>query len=130
MLVIDASAAHNAVLAVDGFAFYRRENLVAPPLLWSEVRSSLHERMWRGDLNADIAREAVARLERAPIGSRTHPRLGLEAWRLSDEFGWAKTYDAEYVALALLLGCRLVTLDAALRRVVRRLVPVIGPAEL
>jgi predicted nucleic acid-binding protein len=44
--------------------------------------------------------------------------------------GWAKTYDAEYVALARLLGCRLVTLDARLRRGADRLGFVISPDEL
>ena len=43
---------------------------------------------------------------------RSPKRLGEEAWRVADELGWAKTYDAEYVALARLLDCRLVTLDA------------------
>jgi predicted nucleic acid-binding protein len=38
--------------------------------------------------------------------------LAGEAWRIADELGWAKTYDANYVALARLLGCKLVTLDA------------------
>jgi integrase len=37
------------------------------------------------------------------------------------EFGWAKTYGANYVALARLLDCRLVTLDARLRRGTARL---------
>jgi predicted nucleic acid-binding protein len=130
MLVVDPSAAHNAVLATDGFAFYAREDLVAPSLLWSEVRSSLHERAWRGDLPTDIAFRALERLERAPIALRTHPRLGAETWRVADELGWSRTYDAEYVALARLLDCRLVTLDAALRRAVSRMVRAIGPAEL
>lgn len=49
---------------------------------------------------------------------------------MADEFGWAKTYDAEYVALALLLKCRLVTVDARLRRATERLGITIGPTEL
>jgi predicted nucleic acid-binding protein len=44
--------------------------------------------------------------------------------------GWAKTYDANYVALARLRDCRLVTLDARLRRGTGRLGLVVGPTEL
>jgi predicted nucleic acid-binding protein len=49
---------------------------------------------------------------------------------LAEEFGWAKTYDAEFVALAGLLRCRLITLDLRLRRASARLGYVIGPTEL
>jgi predicted nucleic acid-binding protein len=49
---------------------------------------------------------------------------------VAEELGWAKTYDAEYVALARLLQCRLVTLDARLRRGADRLGFVIAPSEL
>jgi len=47
-----------------------------------------------------------------------------------DEFGWAKTYDAQYVALARILACRLVTLDGRLRCGTERLGFVVGPAEI
>ena len=57
-------------------------------------------------------------------------RLGAEAWQVSNELGWAKTYDAEYVALARLLNCRLITLDARLRRTAGRVALVIAPSEL
>jgi predicted nucleic acid-binding protein len=56
--------------------------------------------------------------------------LGDEAWRIADELGWAKTYDAEYVALAGLLGCRVVTLDGRLRRRAEQLGFVVTPADL
>jgi predicted nucleic acid-binding protein len=49
---------------------------------------------------------------------------------VAEEFGWAKTYDAEYVALAKAEGCRLVTLDSRLRRGTDRLGFVVTPAEL
>jgi predicted nucleic acid-binding protein len=49
---------------------------------------------------------------------------------VAEEFGWAKTYDAEYVALAKIEGCRLVTLDGRLRRGADRLGFVVTPAEL
>jgi predicted nucleic acid-binding protein len=56
--------------------------------------------------------------------------LCAEAWRVAEELGWAKTYDAEYVALARMLRCRLLTRDERLRRGAARLVEAIGPTEL
>ena len=49
---------------------------------------------------------------------------------LAERFGWGRTYDAEYVALAQILSCRLVTLDARLRRGAAQLGIVIGVHEL
>ena len=86
--------------------------------------------MWRGELQRDQAEPALRRARAAPIKRAAPSRLQEEAWALADEFGWAKTYDANYVALAGLLDCRLVTLDARLRRGTARLGFVIGPTEL
>ncbi|TMM12296.1 MAG: type II toxin-antitoxin system VapC family toxin [Actinobacteria bacterium] len=52
------------------------------------------------------------------------------AWQLADELGWAKTYDAEYLALASLLRCQLVTIDARLHRGAARLGLVVAPTDL
>ena len=41
-----------------------------------------------------------------------------------------RTYAAEYLALALLLGCPLVTLDGEVRERGRGIARVLGPAEL
>lgn len=130
MLVIDASVAVAASYASDGFAEFGEEPLSAPPLLWSEARSALHELLWRGEITGDDAAAAHARVETCPVETVVHERLGEESWRVADELGWAKTYDAEYVALARLLGCRLVTLDARLRRGPGRLGFVVSPTEL
>jgi predicted nucleic acid-binding protein len=129
-LVLDSNVVMLSCAAVGGFAQFEPEELLAPPLMWSEFRSGLHEGQWRGAVSPTLAHETLIRLAQSPVLARTHPRLGDEAWRLADALGWAKTYDAEYVALASLLRCRLVTLDARLRRGADRLGFVIGPDEL
>jgi predicted nucleic acid-binding protein len=130
MLVIDASVAVAASYAADGFAEFGRERLVAPPLLWSEARSALHELLWRGEITREDATAARTRVETCPVERTEDARLGEQAWELAEKLGWAKTYDAEYVALAQLLKCRLVTLDARLRRATHRLGFVVSPAEI
>ena len=130
MLVIDASVAVRACAASDGFAELGSEALLAPSLMWSEARSALHETAWRGEIDADDAESARLRLENCPVERVDHSDLGVEAWRIASELGLAKTYDAEYVALARLLRCRLVTLDRRLRRGADRLGFVVGPSEL
>ncbi len=114
MIVIDASSALGASMGQRGFAAFRREPLVAPPLLWSEVRSALHEAAWRGDIPGDRAREVLRRFEDVPIQMKTSTRLAERAWDIADRLGWAKTYDAEYLALAELLGCPIATLDGGM----------------
>lgn len=130
MLVVDASVAMAASVTADGFQELEGHELVAPPLMWSEAQSVLHERAWRGEITWEDASDTHIRVERSPVKRRNHPKLGQEAWRVADGFGWAKTYDAEYLALARLLECRLVTLDARLRRATERLGLVISPSEL
>jgi predicted nucleic acid-binding protein len=129
VLVVDASVIVAACLGADGWAPFDGHDLVSPPLGLSESLSVLHEARWRGDLDPDAARAAAERLTDAPLAIRA-VESPLRAWDVADKLGWAKTYDAEYIVLALMLGCELVTLDERLRRVAARLVPIIGPTEV
>jgi predicted nucleic acid-binding protein len=129
VLVVDATVAL-ASAGTDNGLDYFEDDLVAPPLMWSESRSVLHEMAWRGEIDLEDAMATRMRLERSRIRLRNPAKLGAAAWDLANQLGWAKTYDAEYVALAGLLECRFVTLDARLRRGAARLGYVVGPAEL
>ena len=129
MLVIDASVALPASASPGGFEIFR-EDLTAPSLLWSEVRSVLHESAWRRDVSDEQAMRSLEAFARSGVRERRHRRLGEVAWRIASDLGSAKTYDAEYLALAELLGCRFVTLDRRLRRGADRLGFVVSPDEI
>ncbi len=128
MLVADASLAVEACFL--RFDLNDYGEFAAPPLLWPQARSVIRELAWRGSVDAGVAWDAHARLAELPIRCEEPRELGAEAWRIATELGWAKTYDAEYVALASLLDCRLLTVDGRLRRGADRLGFVIGPLEL
>jgi predicted nucleic acid-binding protein len=130
VLVLDASLTVAWCLGAGQLEELAPGERCAPALMWSEARSVLHEQAWRGELSAADGDRARRRLSLADVKLRTHRRLGDETWRIADDLGWAKTYDAEYLALASLLRCRLVTVDARLRRGADRLGFVVGPTEL
>ncbi len=129
MLVIDANVAVAACARSSGFDELP-EDLVGPPLLWSEARSTLHLQATKGEVAAERAEHLHERLNAAPVKRLDPPNLGAETWRIANDLGWGRTYDAEYVALAKLLDCRLVTLDTRLRRGADRLGFVVTPAEM
>jgi predicted nucleic acid-binding protein len=130
VLVLDASMALDACTHDAGFGLLGDHELIAPPLLWSEVRSALHEAVWRGVLTRALAEDARRELTRSRVRSSSPRALDATAWAIADELGVAKTYDAEYLALARLRGCRVVTTDARLRRGADRLGLVVGPTEV
>jgi predicted nucleic acid-binding protein len=130
VLVLDASLTVAWCLGAGELEELAPGERCAPALMWSEARSVLHEQAWRGELTTADGDRARRRLSDADVKLRTHPRLGDETWRIADDLGWAKTYDAEYLALASLLRCRLVTVDARLRRGADRPGFVVGPTEL
>jgi predicted nucleic acid-binding protein len=130
MIVVDASFTIEASLAGAALDRLRGREAVAPALMWSEAASVLHEMQWRRTISPELASAAFARVRSAPIKSRRPARLLPVAWEIAGDLGWAKTYDAEYVALAKLLGCALLTVDARLARAAKGLVEILGPMEL
>ena len=130
MLVVDAAVVITLCLSETGLKSLGREELVAPHLMWSEASSVIHELRRRKEISAELAAIAVDRLAAAAVSPRRPRGLIDEAWRIADRLGWAKTYDAEYLALARLLRCRLLTTDAKLKASGSDVVKVVGPADL
>lgn len=130
-LVIDASAASYVAASALGFQALEAHELHAPPLLWSEVIAAVHQQVWRGALSDSLGRAALYQLGAAPITvSGDLAGLLTDAWAIADRFGWAKTYDAEYVALALRVDAALLTRDERLRRGVGQLIRTADPFDL
>lgn len=126
--VIDVSAVLHIVS--HGVEVGTEHQLLAPTLLRSQVLSTLHEAVARGDLPADVARARLAAAGRLRIRLLGDGVLRRRAWEVADRLGWASTYEAEYVALTLLQGDAFVTADADLARRVEGVVTVGSVADL
>jgi predicted nucleic acid-binding protein len=129
-VVVDSSAAVHVILAARRYRPLGRYRLEAPALLWSEAASAIRELVFRGELEAEAARAALRSLDGLPITAHRGPDLHRRAFELATDLGWAKTYDAEYVALAEQLEIPLLTVDERLRRGASRRVRCLAPGDL
>ncbi len=128
--VIDASAALFAVAGPVGTRRLATHEVHSPPLLWSEATAALRQRVFRGEMSADLAARSLEALRGGSIQRVVDEQLYGDAYALASRIGWAKTYDAEYVVLAQRLGCPLLTADARLARGAAGLVELIEAADL
>ena len=84
----------------------------------------------RGELPDDHARVALGRLGSLPIRYERPEGLRERAWDIARSLGWAKTYDAEYIALAQINEAPLVSIDERMRRGAGHLVQMPNPTDL
>jgi predicted nucleic acid-binding protein len=120
--VIDAGVGLR--LAAEETKVSPKHELLAPTLFRSQTLAVMHERVARGELDADLAQQQLERLWNIKIRYLGDAVLRRNAWRYADQLGWADTYDAEYVALTKLQGDAFVTLDAKLSQALDGIVPV------
>jgi predicted nucleic acid-binding protein len=130
-LVIDAGAALYVAMAARPTPGLDLFDLMAPPIFRSEALSGLSAAVFRGALPETALEGAFERLEAFSVTIVDHGREHRhEALTIARSLGWAKTYDAEYVALARRLECELLTTDERLERGANRLVKIRRPASL
>lgn len=117
MIVVDSNVVAYLYLPGDytdkAEALLEHDSDWAAPLLWrSEFRNILAGCMRRKTLTFEAARDLQLEAESLLIGSEheVDSRLVLELVRDSD----CSAYDCEFVALAMTLGVKLVTMDAKL----------------
>jgi predicted nucleic acid-binding protein len=96
--------------------------LVAPTLLRSQALSALYEASRRGEISVAEGIERVTRINSLKVRFLGDKVLQRTAWRVADQLGWERTYDAEFVALTQLQADIFVTSDGDLARAVAGLV--------
>jgi predicted nucleic acid-binding protein len=129
-VVVDASAVIPVLLAGGGLGPLAPHELVAPPLIRSEAVSMIRELAFRGTIPEAEARSGTSRLDDVPLRLDSPAGHHRRAFDIAVALGWAKTYDAEYVALAQALDVPLVTMDDRLARGASRLIRVLRPIDL
>jgi predicted nucleic acid-binding protein len=129
-LVVDATIAIEIALAGGRLGPLDGHDLVAPALVLSESTSVLREMAFRGEIPHEGASAALDALLAAPIEILAPAGHVREALGTAESLGWAKTYDAEYVAVAQRERCPLITRDARLRRGAGGVIRVLGPLDI
>lgn len=72
--------------------------------------------MWRDEISRRISEELLRSFRELGVARERPTALYATAVEIAEELGWAKTYDAEYLALARLRGGKVVTTDVRLLR--------------
>lgn len=121
MIVLDASVVVDLLLdrgRRSGQVMARLDQeispIAAPHLIDAEVGHVLRRAVLRGELTAALASSALSDLAALQVERFEHAPLLARAFELRDN---ASFYDALYLALAEILGARLLTRDRALARV-------------
>ena len=129
-LCLDASAALAALLPRHSSDAAERlvrdtvdvgDRFVVPPLLFAEATSVLRRYAHIGAINRGEASGALQDLFSLPIELVHGPEVYLCALDLAHRLGHAKAHDVQYLAVAQMKDCTLLTLDSGLYESARSL---------
>ncbi len=95
--------------------------LLAPPLLFAETTSVLRRYVHLGGVLHEEAEAALGSFLRLPISVVHTPEVYLCALDLARRLGHAKAYDVQYLAVAQIQDCPVVTVDRGLHESARTL---------
>jgi predicted nucleic acid-binding protein len=104
-----ASEVHRSWLAAE-------VRLCSPPLFFAEVTSVIRERVYRSELDERRSRVLLDEAIQWPVmvWHNDNDVMQRRALEFATRFNRPKAYDAQYLALADLLGCELWTADQRL----------------
>ena|SRR3712207_4181838 len=126
--VVDAGALLHVV--TEGIEIAAEHELLAPTLLRSQLLSTLHESVMRGDLADDVARDRLAKATKIKVRLLGDAVMRRRAWEIADRLGWWETLGAEYVALTQLQADALVTTNQDFARALDGIVTVASVDDL
>ncbi|MDE2816500.1 MAG: type II toxin-antitoxin system VapC family toxin [Chloroflexota bacterium] len=130
-VVVDASLAFKWLVreihTVEANALGRLWNIqgtqiAAPYLMPVEVTNALHQKVRRGELTVEAAKQRLESLLSSGLELHQPPGLYGKALELASRLGQSAAYDVHYLALAEALGCQLWTADERFYRAVSPLV--------
>lgn len=88
--------------------------LLAPPLIFAETTSVLRRQVQIGGILHEEAAAALRHLFELPLSGVHDPEVYLRALELARRLGQPKAYDVQYLAVAEMHNCPVVTLDRGL----------------
>lgn len=97
------------------------EALVAPPLLFAETTSVLRRLVYRGIIQHEEAAAALRGFLRLPIELVHVAAVYEDALDLANRLGHGRAYDVQYLAVARIHDCPVVTADRGMAAVAQTL---------
>ena len=94
-------------------------DLFAPPLYFAEGTSVLRNKVFRGELTEEEGEAAFQLFLTLGVRSVDLPDLQTRAWELAKRYNRPRACDAQYLAVAMALGCDLWTADERLANAVQ-----------